>query len=36
VLATMCPSKVYEGAQIIYIHPIWMWDAVSGVLQPQS
>ncbi len=33
--APICPSTAYEGAQTLYIHPIWMWDAVSGGLQPQ-
>jgi hypothetical protein len=28
-------STEYDGAQTLYIHPIWMWDAVSGGLQPQ-
>ncbi len=31
----ICPSTAYEGAQTLYIHPIWMWDAVSGDLQHQ-
>ncbi len=33
--APICPSTAYEGAQTLYIHPIWMWDKVSGGLQPQ-
>jgi len=33
--ASICPSTAYEGAQSLSIHPIWMWDAVSGGLQPQ-
>ncbi len=26
------PSKAYEGAQTLSIHPIWMWDAVGSCL----
>ena len=33
--APICPFTAYEGAQTLSIHPIWMWDAVSGGLQPQ-
>ena len=25
----------YEGAQTLFIHPIWKWTAVSGSVQPQ-
>ncbi len=28
-------STAYEGTQSLYTHPIWMWDAVSGGLQPR-
>ncbi len=35
-MATMCPPPAYEEAQTLYIHPIWIWDAVSRGLQPQS
>ncbi len=31
----ICPSTAYEGAQSLYTHPMWMWDAVNGDLQPQ-
>ncbi len=30
--APTCLSTAYDGAQTPYIHPIWMWDAVSGCL----
>ncbi len=30
--APICPSTAYEGAQTLYIHPIWMLDAVSGMV----
>jgi hypothetical protein len=33
--ALICPSTAYEGAWTLYTRPIWMWDAVSGGLQPQ-
>ena len=26
--APICPPTAYEGAQTLYIHPIWMWDGV--------
>ncbi len=29
------PSTAYEGAQSLYTHPVRMWYAVSGGLQPQ-
>jgi hypothetical protein len=28
-------STAYQGAKTLHIHPIWMWDAVSGGPQPQ-
>jgi hypothetical protein len=28
-------STEYEDAQALYIHPIWILDAVGGGLQPQ-
>ena len=28
-------STASQGAKILCIHPIWMWDAVNGGLQPQ-
>jgi hypothetical protein len=34
--APICPSTACGGgSQTLSIHPIWMWDAVSGGLQPQ-
>ncbi len=33
--APECPSTACEGAQSLYIHPIWMWEAVIRGLQPQ-
>jgi hypothetical protein len=27
-------STAYEGAQILSMYPIWMWEAVSGGIQP--
>jgi hypothetical protein len=29
------PFTAYQGAKTLHIHPIWMWDAVSGGSQPQ-
>ncbi len=26
--APICPSTAYQGAKILCIHIIWMWDAV--------
>ncbi len=34
--ASICPSTAHEGAQTLYIHPIWMWDAVSSGLKPRT
>ncbi len=31
----ICPSTASQGAKTLCIHPIWMWDAVNGGLQPQ-
>jgi len=31
----ICPSTASQGAKTLCIHPIWMWDAVKGGLQPQ-
>ncbi len=31
-----CPSTASQGAKTLCIHPIWMWDAVNGGLQPQT
>ena len=33
--APICPSTDHEGAQTLHIPPIWMWDAVWDLLQPQ-
>ena len=30
--APICTSTAYQGAKTLYIHPIWMWDAVYGGL----
>ena len=32
--APICPSTASQGAKILCIHPIWMWDAVNGGLKP--
>ena len=34
-VAPIRPSTAYQGAKTLHIHPIWMWDAVSGGPQPQ-
>jgi hypothetical protein len=34
-VAPIYPSTPYEGAKTFYTFPIWMWDAVSGGIQPQ-
>ncbi len=34
--APICPSTASQGAKILCIHPILMWDAVNGGLQPQQ
>jgi len=31
----ICPSTASQGVKPLCIHPIWMWDAVNGGLQPQ-
>ena len=31
----MCPSIAYQGAQTLFIHMIWRWDAVYAGLDPQ-
>jgi hypothetical protein len=31
----ICQSTASKGAKPLCIHPIWMWDAVNGGLQPQ-
>jgi hypothetical protein len=31
----ICPSTASQGTKTLCIHPIWMWDAVNGGLQPQ-
>ena len=33
--APICPSTASQGAKTLYIHPIWMWDAVNEGFQPQ-
>jgi hypothetical protein len=33
--APICPSTASQGAKTLWIHPIWMWDAVNGGLKPQ-
>ena len=33
--APICPSTSSQAAKTLCIHPIWMWDAVNGGLQPQ-
>ncbi len=33
--APICQSTASQGAKTLCIHPIWMWDAVNGGLQPQ-
>ena len=33
--APICPSTASQGAKILLIHPIWMWDAVNEGFQPQ-
>jgi hypothetical protein len=30
--APICPSTASQGAQTLFIHPLWMWDAVNGGL----
>ena len=33
--APICPSTASQVDKTLCIHPIWMWDAVNGGLQPQ-
>jgi hypothetical protein len=33
--APIYPSTASQGAQILLVYLIWMWDAVNGGLQPQ-
>ena len=31
----ICPSTAYQGDNTLYIHMIWMWDAIFVGLQPR-
>ncbi len=33
--APICPSTAYQGAKILCIHMIWMWNATWDLLQHQ-
>jgi hypothetical protein len=33
--APICPFTASQGVKTLFIHPIWMWDAVNEGLKPQ-